>query len=402
MWTICSCRCSSTRPIVTDAQNCGNILAGVGPFADRARAVRGDRTTRRGSSIYMVNTGQIAVATVQTPGGKVDLRGRRARSTACPARRRRSRSLFRDTAGSTCGALLPTGNAVDEIEGVARCTLIDNGMPCVVVARRRMSARPAMRTATTLDAATETARPGSRRSGSRPGPMMNLGDVTEKSVPKMMLVAPPRDGGAVTVRSLHPAPGRMPRSACSARSAWRPRAWSRVRPPAEVASIPDGQRKTVVGGASHRRDELRSRTGRGRAGGDRCGIAAHRAQADGRKGLRVSTDEQGRIRSWAEHPSKPHLRAAALVRSMRIATSSARPPNSSFSPLCEIPAPGCRARYAVRPAPDHLGFARNVDRPGELPRHRQCSDARCHREIRRQGAGEWPLSIRQSALPSCS
>ena len=33
---------------------------------------------------------------------------------------------------------------------------------------------------------------------------MNLGDVTDKSVPKMMLVAPPRHGGAVTVRSFIP------------------------------------------------------------------------------------------------------------------------------------------------------------------------------------------------------
>ena len=39
---------------------------------------------------------------------------------------------FEDTAGSSCGALLPTGNAVDMIDGVA-CTLIDNGMPCVVM-----------------------------------------------------------------------------------------------------------------------------------------------------------------------------------------------------------------------------------------------------------------------------
>ena len=52
-------------------------------------------------------------------------------STACPARRAPVPLEFRDTAGSSCGALLPTGNAVDVIDGVA-CTLIDNGMPCVV------------------------------------------------------------------------------------------------------------------------------------------------------------------------------------------------------------------------------------------------------------------------------
>ena len=36
------------------------------------------------------------------------------------------------------------------------------------------------------------------------GPKMNLGDVAEKSVPKMMLVAAPADGGAICVRSFIP------------------------------------------------------------------------------------------------------------------------------------------------------------------------------------------------------
>ena len=36
------------------------------------------------------------------------------------------------------------------------------------------------------------------------GPMMNLGDVTEKSVPKMTLVAPPENGGAISTRTFIP------------------------------------------------------------------------------------------------------------------------------------------------------------------------------------------------------
>jgi 4-oxalomesaconate tautomerase len=54
---------------VTDAQNCGNILAGVGPFAiERGLvAATGDETR---VAIFMENTGQVAVATVQTPGGR--------------------------------------------------------------------------------------------------------------------------------------------------------------------------------------------------------------------------------------------------------------------------------------------------------------------------------------------
>src|SRR5208282_6422259 len=57
------------KPIVTDAQNCGNILAGVGPFAIERGLVKatGDETP---VTIYMVNTGQIAVAHVRTPNGR--------------------------------------------------------------------------------------------------------------------------------------------------------------------------------------------------------------------------------------------------------------------------------------------------------------------------------------------
>jgi 4-oxalomesaconate tautomerase len=62
------------QAIVTDAQNCGNILAGVGPFAiERGLvAATGDETR---VAIFMENTGQVAVATVQTPGGTVTYAG---------------------------------------------------------------------------------------------------------------------------------------------------------------------------------------------------------------------------------------------------------------------------------------------------------------------------------------
>ncbi len=187
------------QAIVTDAQNCGNILAGVGPFAiERGLVPAQDGETL--VAIFMENTGQVAVATVQTPGGVVTYAGDAAISgvpgTAAPVP-----LAFRDTAGSSCGALLPTGNGVDTIDGVA-CTLIDNGMPCVVIAagdvgitgyedRETLDGNDAMKAR--VEAIRLTA-----------GPLMNLGDVREKSVPKMMLVAAPQDGGAIAVRSLIP------------------------------------------------------------------------------------------------------------------------------------------------------------------------------------------------------
>ena len=187
------------QAIVTDAQNCGNILAGIGPFAiERGLIAAQDGETR--VAIHMENTGQVAVATVQTPGGRVRYDGDAAISgvpgTAAPIP-----LAFRDTAGSSCGALLPTGNGVDEIDGVC-VTMIDNGMPCVVFAAADVGVT-GYEDRDTLDAnAAMKAKIEAIRL--KAGPLMNLGDVTEKSVPKMMLVAAPKDGGAIAVRSLIP------------------------------------------------------------------------------------------------------------------------------------------------------------------------------------------------------
>ena len=185
--------------IVSDAQNCGNMLAAVGPFAIERGLVpaSGDETR---VTVFMINTGQVAVATCQTPGGVVMYDGE-ARIDGVPGTAAPVPLEFRDTAGSSCGALLPTGNAFDLIDGV-RCTLIDNGMPCVVFRASDVGAT-GYEDRETLDAAEELkARIESIRL--KAGPLMNLGEVTTKSVPKMMLIAPPANGGAVTVRSFIP------------------------------------------------------------------------------------------------------------------------------------------------------------------------------------------------------
>jgi len=187
------------QPIVTDSQNCGNILAAVGPFAiERGLIAAQDGETR--VAIYMENTGQVAVATIQTPGGVVQYEGD-ASISGVPGTASPIPLAFRDTAGSSCGSLLPTGNGVDVIDGV-QVTMIDNGMPCVVFAASDVGVT-GYEDRETLDAnAAMKAKIESIRL--KAGPMMNLGDVTEKSVPKMMLVAAPREGGAIAVRSLIP------------------------------------------------------------------------------------------------------------------------------------------------------------------------------------------------------
>ena len=187
------------QPIVTDAQNCGNILAGIGPFAiERGLvAARGDKTE---VSIFMENTGQIAIATIETPGGQVTYKGE-ARIDGVPGTSSPVPIVFADTAGSSCGALLPTGNPVDMIEGVA-CTLIDNGMPCVVM-RGDVLGITGTESPKDLEANQEL-RAKLEAIRLKAGPMMNLGDVTKKSVPKMTMVSAPTAGGAISTRTFIP------------------------------------------------------------------------------------------------------------------------------------------------------------------------------------------------------
>ncbi len=227
------------QPIVTDAQNCGNILAGVGPFAiERGLVAAEDGETRVG--IYMANTGQVAVATVQTPSGRVCYDGK-ARIDGVPGTAVPVPLEFRDTAGSSCGALLPTGHAVDRIEGVD-CTLIDNGMPCVVFKAEDVGAT-GYEDRDTLDgdAALKQRIEAIRLAA---GPLMNLGDVAGKSVPKMMLVAPPRDGGAVTVRSFIPHRAHASIGVLGAVSV-ATACLVPGSPAAAVATVPEGRRKTL-------------------------------------------------------------------------------------------------------------------------------------------------------------
>ncbi|WP_375251040.1 4-oxalomesaconate tautomerase [Sphingomonas sp.] len=227
------------QAIVTDAQNCGNILAGVGPFAiERGLvATTGDATR---VTIFMENTGQVAVATVATPGGRVSYSGD-ARIDGVPGTAAAVPVEFRDTAGSSCGALLPTGHPVDVIDGVA-CTLIDNGMPCVVmravdVGATGYESREALDDAEAVKARIEAIR-------LQAGPLMNLGDVAASSVPKMMLVAPPRQGGAVTVRSFIPKRAHASIGVLGAVSV-ATACLVPGSPAADVASIPDGPAKTL-------------------------------------------------------------------------------------------------------------------------------------------------------------
>jgi len=148
----------------------------------------------------MQNTGQVAVLTVQTPGGVVTYAGD-ARIDGVPGTAAPVPVEFKDTAGSSCGALLPTGNQMDVINGI-QLTMIDNGMPCVVMRAADMGITgddppEDLEANAPLRAALEDIR-------LQAGHLMNLGDVSGKTVPKMTMVSAATQGGAVSTRTFIP------------------------------------------------------------------------------------------------------------------------------------------------------------------------------------------------------
>ena len=184
---------------VSDSQNCGNILAGVGPWSIEHGLVRiaGASTPVR---IHMLNTGSIAVAHVPTPRSAVEYEGE-AHIDGVPGGAAAIPIDFLDVAGSSCGKLFPTESNIDRIEGI-EVTCIDNGMPVVLMraadlGRRGDESPAALEGDGALKARIESIRLAA-------GPRMNLGDVGKKTVPKMCLVSPARHGGTVHTRTFIP------------------------------------------------------------------------------------------------------------------------------------------------------------------------------------------------------
>jgi 4-oxalomesaconate tautomerase len=184
---------------VDGSQNCGNLLAGIGPFAIESGLLKANDGTTD-VRIHMLNTNSIAVARIQTQDGRVRYDGE-ARIDGVPGTAAPIPIDFLDVAGSSCGALLPTGHARDEVNGI-ELTAIDNGMPVVAMRARDFGktgyeSPEEMESDAALKAKIEAIR-------LKIGPTMNLGDVAKKTVPKMCLVAPAQHGGAICTRNFIP------------------------------------------------------------------------------------------------------------------------------------------------------------------------------------------------------
>ncbi len=274
------------EPIVTDQQNCGNLLAGIGPFAvERRLVVPAPAASTASVRIFMVNTDSLATATFPLRDGLPEYAGDAA-IDGVPGTAAAIQIDFSDIAGGSCGSLLPTSNAVDIIDTV-EVTMIDNGMPVVVMRAADLGVE-GTESPSELEANAELR---SRLESIRlqAGPLMNLGDVSAASVPKLTLVSPPVRRRRHQHTHVHP------------------------------ASLPRGDR--------------RARCGVGGDGGTAAGLAG-----------RIGVETRGR--SAADRLRAPHRRVHRCDRCRRrgaTARSTSSAPASSAPPASCSTAPSSHA-----------------------------------------------------------
>jgi len=196
------------KDTVDTTPNCGNMLAAVVPFAIETGMLKaqGDQSTFR---VLTLNTDMQCDITVDTTGGLVQYEGT-AKIDGAPGYSAPVTINFLDTAGSVCSGLLPTGKVKDTLTvsgaGFEPFTLdvtcIDNGMPLVIfkatdIDRTGYESVAALNADTQLKTKIEAMR-------IQVSLLMGLGDVSQKNYPKMTLIAPPQNGGALATRSFIP------------------------------------------------------------------------------------------------------------------------------------------------------------------------------------------------------
>jgi 4-oxalomesaconate tautomerase len=187
------------KPMVDTAPSCGNMLAGVAPFGIETGLIPA-RDGETSVMIFNVNTEARIEAIVQTPGGKMKYSGE-ARIDGVPGTAAPVILNFMDVVGSVSGKMLPTGNVVDTIDGI-ELTCIDVAMPMIMMRAKDLGLtgyenRAEINGNKELFARIEPIR---REAGKR----MGFGDVSDKVIPKVGLLSPPRDGGTITSRYLTP------------------------------------------------------------------------------------------------------------------------------------------------------------------------------------------------------
>lgn len=182
---------------VDTSPNCGNMLSAVAPFAIEQGLVRArhGRTTVR---IHNVNTGKLVAATVHTPEGTVTYDGE-ARIDGVPGHAAPIHLTFLDAAGSKTGRLLPTGNALDVVDGI-KVTCIDAAIPLVILHARDLG-KAGSENPGEFDADPNFMR---RLESVRLAAAVRMDLPPGLVIPKPVLIAPPLRGGTICARYFMP------------------------------------------------------------------------------------------------------------------------------------------------------------------------------------------------------
>jgi 4-oxalomesaconate tautomerase len=184
---------------VSTSQTCGNILAGVVPFAIETGMIKPGKDITK-AKVKLLNTGGVCELTVKTPSGIIETKGETkidgVVGTSAPIV-----CNYLDTVGGSCGSLLPSSRYIDKIQEYS-CTLIDNGMPVVLLNAEDFGLNgnePILELNDNKDLKDKI-----ESIRIEAGVLMNLGDVRQKTVPKMCLLSKPNFGGLINTRMFIP------------------------------------------------------------------------------------------------------------------------------------------------------------------------------------------------------
>jgi 4-oxalomesaconate tautomerase len=187
------------NPVVDTTPPCGNMMAGVGPFAIEKGWVKATIPETR-VMVYNINTKSIIEEIVQTPNGVVEYNGTMkidgVPGTAAPV----VLNLF-DQVGGKTGKLMPTGKIREQIQGID-VTLLDAGSTMMLVKASDLGMEGTegndfFEKNTALMKKIESMR-------MEAGQRMGLGDVTNSVLPKVGILSKPRKNGNITSRYLTP------------------------------------------------------------------------------------------------------------------------------------------------------------------------------------------------------
>ncbi len=185
---------ANTKTIETDI-DCGNMLAAVAAFAVEMNFVSLNNNETQ-LKIWSHNSHSLIEATLPTPDAKLSYFGNTTISgvsgTAAAIQ-----LAFLNPEGSSLGKVLPTGNSIDIIENIP-VSCVDISMPMIISAAHFFGitgyeAKNELDSNTLFMNKLENVR-------KKAALLMGLGNVTQKSCPKICLISKPKQEGNICAR----------------------------------------------------------------------------------------------------------------------------------------------------------------------------------------------------------